>query len=1035
MILPKVELRPVSRRVLSSLYYQIRSGKSAFYLGAGTDLQLVQDAGVKKEDFKNLSWGGLLESLAPFGKISPDDLKAYLALWPTETASILRWGIGDRALSERVYERTKIRCKPNIRSAFTRSFCSLLLKSNLIVTTNYTSHAVDSLQSFIQANSLNKRIVTIDREELGSFPFPSVEKDPEIVYFVYLHGRCSIRSFPVFDAWGYNVAMYDDPHYRLFLNNLFARRHVISIGTSWQDVPLRNEAALVYRTLSYLRPNHLALQLIREPNRMKRALVSSSPERKWSNVMRADYGINILPVNSSGQTAVLDQLSRVASPRDPDSIKCNARSDLPNVARFLDACGDYESTVQQYWFVNALPKQPNDSDYDRVKRTVTKLTSLLLDHQRIHADVDWVVAARIERHLRHCSYLYDGASKRTTLWRAVIEEAKKNWADIANDSRLQFDILCGQHELHLSKVKGLRRLRISDPIFAKRLRLAPDVWTKKRRIRQDSLNLVTKLLELGWESMASKVVLDLAYQFARQKRVSGQQILEIIDLAARAEAIARSVGCFRRQVKAEVLISLWTQDPNEGRQRILNRLRAAQTEQNNFVRSSQGHYDVEPALFAGFAAGFFCNHIKDLGQRYTGEKLEREIRVTKKPLLSEAGNRCFRSRYKGTIFEFLAKVRARTNTKIDGDVTAMTAIEKNIFSSGGDKLLSFPETIRSWQERENFVPVTLEIQPTEICNHRCPGCQAQYVFERSELRSRARSGVELDINILDTVWERPPRGVVISGNTGDPLLYSKIPRLLQLLREKAIPTVLITNGQAFTKDIAELAVQCCSGIRISLDAHDEVSFRRTHGVRGCWDAVLENIRILVKVNAMKDPAGNKCWIGVGYLTSHDNRGGMLSATRLACELSLDYIQFRPFHYEQHSFDNEIQACRELERLPNFSVLSSTQKYERIGDPTRPYDKCHGSSFYTVLDSRGDFYICCHHVGNPRAKVGSLHEGSWNDFVSSDLRKKVTARFGLETCPPLCRLDSQNRVLEIVKQHGVVPVAKLRPEVQQHAVFL
>jgi MoaA/NifB/PqqE/SkfB family radical SAM enzyme len=141
----------------------------------------------------------------------------------------------------------------------------------------------------------------------------------------------------------------------------------------------------------------------------------------------------------------------------------------------------------------------------------------------------------------------------------------------------------------------------------------------------------------------------------------------------------------------------------------------------------------------------------------------------------------------------------------------------NIFSTGANKLFFFPERVEEWRSGEMISPICLEIQPTELCNHRCPQCQGK--IGRS-LRDRREFKNELDLELLNSVWDNPPLGIVISGDTGDPLLYSKLGVLLSRVEALSIPTALISNGEALTQDIAHQIVSACRGVRISLDAFD-----------------------------------------------------------------------------------------------------------------------------------------------------------------------------------------------------------------------
>lgn len=360
-------------------------------------------------------------------------------------------------------------------------------------------------------------------------------------------------------------------------------------------------------------------------------------------------------------------------------------------------------------------------------------------------------------------------------------------------------------------------------------------------------------------------------------------------------------------------------------------------------------------------------------------------------------------------------------------------ITKNIFSTGAQKLFLYPERIDNWQNGKPIVPITLEIQPSERCNHHCPHCQGKFALDRLDALNRSRNGALLDLTLLETIWELPPEGIVISGNTGDPLMHPKIDKLFVELSDHSIPTVLITNGQLLNQYLADLIVQICRGVRVSVDACDDHTFALTHGVRNAWQSLLNNISALVE--AKRHYAKSLCHIGIGFLTSALSKPWMLQATVLAKSLGVDYIQFRPYHYDTTNVIDTLKECEELES-GNFKVYSSYQKYSRLGDCfDRSFTSCQAAWFYTVLDARGDLYICCHNVGNKDAKVGSLKDGTWKEFISSKLRRDVIQGFTTGQCIPNCRLHTQNEMLmELSKNPQIAPLV-VSTEIMQHAPFL
>lgn len=116
------------------------------------------------------------------------------------------------------------------------------------------------------------------------------------------------------------------------------------------------------------------------------------------------------------------------------------------------------------------------------------------------------------------------------------------------------------------------------------------------------------------------------------------------------------------------------------------------------------------------------------------------------------------------------------------------------------------------------------------------------------------------------------------------------------------------------------------------------------------------------------------------------------------------------------------------------MFASNQKY-RATSSLRSYSRCHAAHAYHVLDARGDVYLCCHHVGDDTARLGSLREEDWPSLLAAPRRSRVLDGFTVHGCLPLCRLHSHNQALEALLASGRAPAAELPDEVAAHRMFL
>lgn len=638
-------LHSVSQRTLQSVRSHLLGGRVAFYLGAGVDQQLAEDA---NQPEKAPSWEELLSAMKPFPKADPSELSRYAKDWPTETALAARLRLGKQEFKDRIAASTDVGFSPDPTKPFTKNFAALLLKSNLIVTTNYTSHIIASLRAYVKRNGLtkSKEFIVVTREDLASFPFPQAEVDPSRIYVVHIHGRCVERSDLVFDAWGYNIAVNDDRHYHRFLYNLFSHRSVISIGVSWSDIPLRNQAALVFRTQGYQRPCHVSFDHYETRRQCKRAHTANGASREWSNAIHATYGVRMIPVTTPDLRSIIQYVSD-----SKGIIDLPRRDDVAGIAKFLDSCGDYESPVQQQWLLN-LSHSKTRSAAAQLEATVTD------QYRRLFRTVSedrttWESVARIERHLRHFHYLYAHrlVKARQDLWNLLASKLTKGiWRQL--DDRLQFNFLVGQYELKIARPVSLDRFHIDNKLYRERVKISSALWRSppapkpaESYKRIDSYKTTAlRLLDLGWESMASKVFLDAATVFATMARDSYHPTIgrSIVQLASQGGDVARSAGYFRREAKSEALIAIFLPDPQESRIRILSKIRAAESASPRSDGTAGVKYGVvEPALIASLTAGLLASHIRSLDMNSDSEAmLIKKLKDSVRYLLLEAGLDC-----------------------------------------------------------------------------------------------------------------------------------------------------------------------------------------------------------------------------------------------------------------------------------------------------------------------------------------------------------------------------------------------------------
>lgn len=590
-------LSPTSLRSIGNVRASISDDRIAFLLGAGFDKAIIEDSP---------DWSEVVSTLG----LSKSGSKKIASQWPTELALLYKY---QHPSKDAFYDNLKEKINSNKMPSggAIKVFRDSFSKCNLFITLNYSNTANHILCEILKKNGNGKRLYIYDREYLKTLEGDWFPKKND-VYLIHLHGRCSDRSSPILDAWGYNVVSNDDMYYRRFLEDVFASRNVISFGVSWRDVPLRNSAAKVRLGRGYAARSHVMLDF-RDDKKSKIASMKAqkmSDLRKsktdWRNAMRLAYGVEPIHYTDSEQKGLLSLLT------DKLDTPVSA-TDFEPIANYLDKVGDYESP-QQINFLESLSTAGGGADpVTKVADGVRILSEAIICALDKNC-IDLVTAARIERHLRHHLYLYLPEDKclRKGLWLAI--NNRVTYEERGFDERLCFDHAIGKFELLIDKEK--KQPTGFSPMFAKRFELASNIW--KTDIPPKCYDEMAKqLLLAGWEMMAAKVLGDDLQQqvryLAKEKacKIDSGVRRKIMDLADRVANLARMSGATRRWIKADIIAAMWDTDPYAARQKLLS-------------LHHSGNIDaaLEPGTYAGLLIALLVVEVNVIKDKKPARKIE-----------------------------------------------------------------------------------------------------------------------------------------------------------------------------------------------------------------------------------------------------------------------------------------------------------------------------------------------------------------------------------------------------------------------------
>ena len=314
-----------------------------------------------------------------------------------------------------------------------------------------------------------------------------------------------------------------------------------------------------------------------------------------------------------------------------------------------------------------------------------------------------------------------------------------------------------------------------------------------------------------------------------------------------------------------------------------------------------------------------------------------------------------------------------------------------------DKIFYHPERVQDWLSKKMVLPITMEIHLTNKCNLKCNYC---FFMKKHNKGTLSTDDVE---KIIREFAKVRVKGITLSGG-GEPTVHKDFEDIVRYIYNQRIEVGLITNGVIYP-DILD----CLTWVRFSLDTFDKTTYKKIKGV----DKFDQTENTIKRVITCKKENNLKVTIGIQMVVTEDNYKDIIPMSQYAEDLKADYFQFRPLenaNYPNYVWGEINRSLRYFDVCKNkIQVITSQNKWDEItGDSKKVYKGCPGADFIGVVDAKGDYYICCHHVQDETAKYGNLIKE--NIFTILRRRKQVHNSFDYSKCPVACRGSSINLAL-------------------------
>tara|TARA_Y100000817_G_scaffold313201_1_gene308764 strand:+ start:357 stop:1559 length:1203 start_codon:yes stop_codon:yes gene_type:complete len=342
-------------------------------------------------------------------------------------------------------------------------------------------------------------------------------------------------------------------------------------------------------------------------------------------------------------------------------------------------------------------------------------------------------------------------------------------------------------------------------------------------------------------------------------------------------------------------------------------------------------------------------------------------------------------------------------------------------------------------------PITLEVDPSNACNHSCPFCISGHIhlnkFKGTEFFDRRMMEEKTLMSLCKDVTSMDINSLTWTGG-GEPTMNPHLKKAMEYINKNSkIKMGMFSNGSMFSKfNMFDIIVNTLSWIRISIDAgaaHSYDKLRVTNKTNN-FKVVINNIKKLIEIKKKKK---SKIIIGVGFVVSKDNYKEVVDFAKLFKNMDVNYCQYKPeiVQIERNGTRSKIkeqissdfwlhkvikQLDKAKEILGNKFECNSYKLEDLLFDSKnygRNYKECIGSQFQPCIGADGNVYVCTNHRGHKEYSYGSIKEKSFRD-IWQDLNKRecVMKRINntekFSKCSQLCKPHESNKMVWQIKEN-------------------
>jgi len=367
-----------------------------------------------------------------------------------------------------------------------------------------------------------------------------------------------------------------------------------------------------------------------------------------------------------------------------------------------------------------------------------------------------------------------------------------------------------------------------------------------------------------------------------------------------------------------------------------------------------------------------------------------------------------------------------------------------------DKVLCHLGTVEKYFNNQNYDPITIEIDPSNSCNHSCPFCISGHLhlqkFKGTKLFNRTMLEKKIFKDLIEDLVKTDIKAINWTGG-GEPTQNPFLGEAINFIKQNSkIEMGMFTNGTLIDRfNLFEIFVSCLKWVRISMDAGISTTYNdlRKTNKNNDFSKVIKNIKKLIDT---KKKFKSDILIGVGFVVTEDNYNEINDFARLFKNIDVDYCQFKPEiiqiernkTIENNGNNGKMQISSDfwLNKVTNIleeakQILGSkfecnSYKLEDlivdVKNYGRNYKECIGSQFQPCIGADGNVYVCTNHRGHKKYSYGSIYDNKFSEIWNNiEKRRKImriiNQKEKFKNCTQLCKPHESNKILWKIKKNS------------------